>query len=70
MLPHLDDPRTIYIFHSPEETIFERWGPFEALVAERGKGIRAEKVIPDRSGKKILVPMKVVEEWVVNSSSK
>ena len=27
------------MFHSPEETIFERWSPFEALVAEGGKGI-------------------------------
>ncbi|MGB5934116.1 MAG: glycosyltransferase family 39 protein [Anaerolineae bacterium] len=59
LLPHLAAPRTIYIFHSPEETIFERWGPFEALVAERGKGIRVEKVIPDRSGKQIFVVVRV-----------
>jgi len=62
LLPHLADPRTIYIFHSPEETIFKRQGPFQALVAERGKGIRVEKVFTDRSGKKIFVLLKVVEE--------
>jgi len=42
--------------------MFQQWDPFQALVAERGKGIRVEKVIPDRSGKKIFVLMKVVEE--------
>jgi len=62
LLPHLADPRTLYIFHSPEETIFERWAPFEALVSEAGKGIRVEKVIPDRSGQQIFVLVKVVEK--------
>ena len=59
LLPHLVDPRTLYIFHSPEETIFERRGPFEALVAERGKGIRVEKVFADRSGKQIFLVVRV-----------
>jgi len=40
----------------------KQWGPFEALVAERGKAIRAEKVFTDGSGKKIFVLMRVVEE--------
>ena len=62
MLPHPADPGTIFIFHSPEETIFERWGPFEALVAENGKETRVEKVFTDRSGKKILVLTKVDEQ--------
>jgi len=31
-------------------------------VAERGKGIPVEKMIPDRSGKKIFVLVKVGEE--------
>ena len=62
LLPHLADGRTIYIFHSPEETIFQRWDSFEALVAEGGKGIRVEKVFTDRSGKKIFVLIKVMEE--------
>ncbi len=59
LLLHLADPRTIYIFHSPEETIFQRWAPFQAFVAERGKEIRVEKVIPDRSGKKIFMVVRV-----------
>lgn len=59
LLPHLADPRTIYIFRSPEETIFKRWDSFEALVVEEGKEIRVEKVIPDRSGKKIFVIVSV-----------
>jgi len=59
LLPHLADPRTLYIFHSPEETIFERWAPFQALVAERGKEIRVEKVFTDRSGKKIFIVVRV-----------
>ena len=42
--------------------MFKQWGPFEALVAERGKGIRVEKVFTDRSGKQIFVLVKVVEE--------
>ena len=62
LLPHLADPRTLYIFHSPEETIFERWGPFEPVVAEEGRGMRVEKVFTDRSGKKILVLTKVDEQ--------
>lgn len=59
LLPHLADPGTLYIFHSPEETIFKRWGPFEALVGERGKGLRVEKVFTDRSGKQIFVVVRV-----------
>ncbi len=62
LFPHLADPGTIYIFHSPEETIFERWDYFETLVAERGKGIRVEKVFTDRSGKQMFVLIKVVDE--------
>jgi len=46
----------------PETTMFQQWAPFQALVAEGGKGIRVEKVIPDRSGKQIFVLIKVVEE--------
>jgi hypothetical protein len=59
LLPHLADPRTIYIFRSPEETIFKRWDYFQALVAEGGKGIQVEKVVTDRSGKKIFVVVSV-----------
>jgi hypothetical protein len=43
LLSHLADPGTIYIFHSPEETILKRWEPFQALVAEEEKGIQVEK---------------------------
>ena len=42
--------------------MFKRWSPLQALVAERGKGMRVEKVFTDRSGKKIFVLVKVVEE--------
>lgn len=61
LLPHLADPRTIYIFHSPEETVFKRWEPFQALVDEEGKEIRVEKVFTDRSGRKVFVLVKVEE---------
>jgi len=61
LLPRLADGQTLYIFHSPEETIFKRQGPFQALGAKGGKGIRVEKVILDRSGKKIFVLVKVVQ---------
>jgi len=54
----------------PETSMFKQWDSFEALVAERGKGIRVEKVIRDRSDKKIFVLMKVVvEESPVSGSS-
>ena len=46
----------------PETAMFKQWDPFEALVAEGGKGIRVEKVIPDRSGKQIFVLIKVEEK--------
>jgi len=59
LLPHLADPGTIYIFRSPEETIFQRWEPFQALVAEGGKGIRVEKAFTDRSGKQIFIVVRV-----------
>ena len=39
--------------------MFKQWDSFEALVAEKGKGIRVEKVIPDRSGKQIFVLVRV-----------
>lgn len=59
LLPHLADPRTIYVFHSPEETVFKRWDSFQAHVAERDKGIQVEKVFTDWSGKKIFVVVSV-----------
>jgi len=40
----------------------EQWAPFQALEAERGKGIRVQRAILDRSGKKIFVLVKVEEE--------
>jgi len=46
----------------PRDDNCKQWEPFEALVTEGGKGIRVEKVFTDRSGKKIFVLMKVVEE--------
>jgi len=45
-----------------ETSISKQWGSFEALLAERGKGIRVEKVFTDRSGKNIFRLIKVVEE--------
>jgi len=62
LLPRLADGQTLYIFHSPEEIVLKRWYSFKALGAKGGKGIRVEKVILDRSGKKIFVLVKVEEE--------
>jgi hypothetical protein len=57
---YLSDPRTLYLFHSPEETVFERRQAFESLVRERGLEVRGEKVFLDRSGKQIFVILRVV----------
>ncbi len=59
LAPHLSDPDTLYIFHSPEETIFNRWQGFQGLVQERGQTLKVEKAILDQSGKKIYILVRV-----------
>lgn len=59
LAPHLSDPHTLYIFHSPEETMFDRWEAFQALAQERGRAVKVEKTILDRSGRKIYILVRV-----------
>ncbi len=46
---------SVYIFHSPEETKYDRRDAFNELVARAGKVSREEKIISDRSGKPIFL---------------
>jgi len=57
----LSDPDNLYIFHSPDETVFHRRQTFDRLVLEMGKVSRVEEVILDRSGKSIFALVKVSE---------
>jgi len=58
----LSDPRAAYVVNGPQKSPFTLQAPFEAVVAEEGRGMRVEKVFTDRSGKKILVLTKVDEQ--------
>jgi len=45
----LQNPDNVYIFHSPQDTVFQRREAFEAEVTAEGKTIVEEKVLRDRS---------------------
>jgi 4-amino-4-deoxy-L-arabinose transferase-like glycosyltransferase len=60
----LPNPDSVYVFHSPGETIFHRRQAFDRLVVEMGKVGRVEEVILDRSGKSIFVLVRVSEGGV------
>jgi 4-amino-4-deoxy-L-arabinose transferase-like glycosyltransferase len=55
-LPH---PDSLYIFHSQEETVFQRRQAFDDLVAGAGKAVRVEEEIHDRSGRLMFVLLRV-----------
>jgi 4-amino-4-deoxy-L-arabinose transferase-like glycosyltransferase len=55
----LPEPRNLYIFHSEEETVFQRRQAFDALVVEAGLTSHVEQEIHDRSGRLMFVLVKV-----------
>jgi hypothetical protein len=58
----LNDPGHLYIFHSPEETIFPRRAAFEEVVAGRGFALADEEVIYDVSGRALFVLIRLDAE--------
>lgn len=55
----LQNPDNVYVFHSPQETVFQRREAFETEVTAEGKTIVEEKVIRDRSTIPIFVLVRV-----------
>lgn len=58
----LQNPNNVYVFHSPQDTVFQRREAFEAEVAAEGKTIVEEKIIRDRSTIPIFVLVRVESE--------
>ena len=58
--PYLSDPRTIYVFHAPEQEVYRGRAPaFSALVEATGRHSRILRVIYERSGRPAYVLVKV-----------
>jgi 4-amino-4-deoxy-L-arabinose transferase-like glycosyltransferase len=58
----LQNPDNVYVFHSPQETVFQRREAFEAEVAVDGKTVVEEKIIRDQSTIPIFVLVRVEYE--------
>ncbi len=59
LAPFLTDPRNLYIFHSEEETVFQRRHAFEELVASAGRTSEVQEEIHDRSGRLMFILVRV-----------
>ena len=55
----LQNPNNVYVFHSPQDTVFQRREAFEAEVTAEGKTIVEEKTFRDRSTIPIFVLLRV-----------
>jgi hypothetical protein len=55
----LGNPDTVYVFHSPAETVFPRRDAFDALVAQRGAVTQTEQVIRQPDGKPVFMLVRV-----------
>lgn len=55
----LQNPHNVYVFHSPQDTVFQRREAFEAEVAAEGKTVVEEKIIRDQSTIPIFVLVRV-----------
>ncbi|MFQ6014807.1 MAG: glycosyltransferase family 39 protein [Anaerolineae bacterium] len=62
LAPFLDDPDNIYIFHSPEETVFPRRQAFEQAVSELGKAVVTAKRFFQPDGRTIFLLLQVVDQ--------
>jgi hypothetical protein len=58
----LQNPDNVYVFHSSQETVFQRREAFEAEVAAEGKTVVEEKIIRDQSTIPIFVLVRVEGE--------
>jgi len=55
----LDNPDSVYIFHSPAETVFPRREAFDALVSSRGQTTTTEEVYRQKDGKPLFTLVRV-----------
>ena len=55
----LDNPDSVYIFHSPAETVFPRREAFDALVSSRGQTTTTEEVYRQKDGKPMFTLVRV-----------
>lgn len=55
----LQNPDNVYVFHSPQDTVFQRREAFEAEITAEGKRVVEEKTIRDRSTIPIFVLLRV-----------
>jgi 4-amino-4-deoxy-L-arabinose transferase-like glycosyltransferase len=63
MAPYLEDRDTYYIFHAPEETVYEgRREVFEELVRQRGLVPDGKRIIYDRSARPLFVIMEADDD--------
>ena len=55
----LDNPDSVYIFHSPAETVFPRREAFDALVSSRSQTTTTEEVYRQKDGKPLFTLVRV-----------
>jgi hypothetical protein len=55
----LDNPDSVYVFHSPAETVFPRREAFDALVSSRGQTTTTEEVYRQKDGKPMFTLVRV-----------
>ena len=53
--PFLSDPDRLYIFRSPEDSVFKRWEAFQEVVEEQGKRPVLKITIRERSGRPLFL---------------
>ncbi|MBI2845984.1 MAG: glycosyltransferase family 39 protein [Chloroflexi bacterium] len=59
--PYLNNSQTLYLFHTPEWTIFQRKETFRTQLREVGKRMEVVKNFSDRSGMKVFVVATVID---------
>jgi 4-amino-4-deoxy-L-arabinose transferase-like glycosyltransferase len=57
----LESPDSVYIFHSPPETVFPRREAFDGLVREAGKRTQTEAVFSQRNGQALYLVVRVTD---------
>jgi hypothetical protein len=51
----LGDPRVVYVFHSREDTVYERFPAFQQVAERLGKRPRIIEAFYDRAGRPLYV---------------
>jgi hypothetical protein len=59
LAPFLESPDSVYIFHSPPETVFPRRETFDSLLREAGRGTQTEAVFAQRNGQALYLLVRV-----------